>query len=120
MSETSASTISIDFTCESLEALHKLLGVDSVAEQTSATIGDGTTVVVEELMPCAGLTGKEILVTIVISIATGIPSGIAANWIYDNVVTDPQLQSVQVEGTPREFKAVHDVEQIVDLARSQS
>ena len=79
-----AGLVNIRIHAEDLTVLKELFGTDSPKPATSAALDGVPNAKVEfvQLARRPGMTGEDIVITVVINLVTGIPAGVLANWIY--------------------------------------
>ncbi len=80
----SKSNIEICLHCEDLELLQELFGTEAPALQSSMTFDDHE-LAVKSIERRPGMVAEDVLITIVINVATGIPTGLLATWIWEKL-----------------------------------
>lgn len=89
---------------------------DGIRAKTASI--DGVEFMLSEIKRRPGMTAEDIIITIVINLATGITTGLLAAWIFDKL-TGKGETPVEVGDDPEVKTTVQEIEEAIVIARKE-
>lgn len=84
-------------------------------DSAQATMPRGCSIAIRENLAGHGMTGAELILSIAISIGTGIPAGVIANWIFDKIKIAKGSRAFDAEG--RLLASIEELQQKIEALK---